>query len=141
MRTLFVDKFLKKHGCCFFNLIIFRFVCSLYYLNSIYKPSLFLLQTCRGTFKNILKNFFCRFSSLLFDSLLGIVIINLIPTEWKLIENFWKIVFLSIEQLENVINWLTQNPAGLKLNDALNTFLSNFFLYHIHLWKCKEQHI
>uniref|UniRef100_A0A914MHK3 Uncharacterized protein n=1 Tax=Meloidogyne incognita TaxID=6306 RepID=A0A914MHK3_MELIC len=81
------------------------------------------------------------FSSLLLDSLLGIVIINSIPTEWQLIENFWKIVFLSIEQLENVINWLTQNPAGLKLNDALNTFLSNFFLYHIHLWKCKEQHI
>uniref|UniRef100_A0A915P8E7 Uncharacterized protein n=1 Tax=Meloidogyne floridensis TaxID=298350 RepID=A0A915P8E7_9BILA len=78
---------------------------------------------------------FERFSSLLFDSLLGIVIINSIPTEWQLIENFWKIVFLSIEQLENVINWLTQNPAGLKLNDALNTFLSNFFLYHIHLWK------
>ena len=76
---------------------------------------------------------------MLFDSLLGIFIINSIPTEWQLIENFWKIVFLSIEQLENVINWLTQNPAGLKLNDALNTFLSNFFLYHIHLWKCKEQ--
>ncbi|KAL7071988.1 hypothetical protein ACQ4LE_008386 [Meloidogyne hapla] len=76
-----------------------------------------------------------RFFCLFLDSLLGILTIYLIPNDWHLIKYFWQSVYLSIEQLENLINWLTQNPAGLKLNDALNTFLSNFFLYHIHLWK------
>uniref|UniRef100_A0A1I8AYC9 Uncharacterized protein n=1 Tax=Meloidogyne hapla TaxID=6305 RepID=A0A1I8AYC9_MELHA len=78
-----------------------------------------------------------RFFCLFLDSLLGILTIYLIPNDWHLIKYFWQSVYLSIEQLENLINWLTQNPAGLKLNDALNTFLSNFFLYHIHLWKCE----
>ncbi|KIH60524.1 hypothetical protein ANCDUO_09227 [Ancylostoma duodenale] len=34
-----------------------------------------------------------------------------------------------------VITWLTNNPAGLKLNEPVNTALASFFQYHIHLWK------
>jgi len=36
--------------------------------------------------------------------------------------------------LKLIINWLMQNPGGLKLNSVLSSALGNFFLYHIHLW-------
>ncbi|VDM60671.1 unnamed protein product [Angiostrongylus costaricensis] len=35
------------------------------------------------------------------------------------------------------MNWLTHNPAGLKLNEPVNRALASFFQYHIHLWKSK----
>ncbi|PIO69519.1 hypothetical protein TELCIR_08652 [Teladorsagia circumcincta] len=34
-----------------------------------------------------------------------------------------------------IMDSLTHNPAGLKLNEPVNTALASFFQYHIHLWK------
>ncbi|RCN27284.1 hypothetical protein ANCCAN_26983 [Ancylostoma caninum] len=41
----------------------------------------------------------------------------------------------SPDWMGRVITWLTNNPAGLKLNEPVNTALASFFQYHIHLWK------
>uniref|UniRef100_A0A1I7XIF1 ABC transporter domain-containing protein n=1 Tax=Heterorhabditis bacteriophora TaxID=37862 RepID=A0A1I7XIF1_HETBA len=48
---------------------------------------------------------------------------------------FWDIVDELINELDKLISSLTKNPAGLKLNEPVNTALANFFRYHIHLWK------
>ncbi|KAL6738782.1 hypothetical protein Aduo_012294 [Ancylostoma duodenale] len=48
---------------------------------------------------------------------------------------FWKSVDELVARLDGVITWLTNNPAGLKLNEPVNTALASFFQYHIHLWK------
>uniref|UniRef100_A0A914IC60 Phosphatidylinositol N-acetylglucosaminyltransferase subunit Q n=1 Tax=Globodera rostochiensis TaxID=31243 RepID=A0A914IC60_GLORO len=78
----------------------------------------------------------CRLSYLVFDSLFGLVVLGLAMARWTdIFVRFWTAVHLYIKQLETLITWLTNNPAGLKLNDALNTFLSNFFFYHIHIWR------
>ncbi|KAL3111369.1 hypothetical protein niasHT_019599 [Heterodera trifolii] len=78
----------------------------------------------------------CRLPYLVVDSLFGLIILTFVTSQWPNIStNFWAAIHLYIEQLETLITWLTNNPAGLKLNDALNTFLANFFFYHIHLWK------
>lgn len=34
-----------------------------------------------------------------------------------------------------IIGILTQNPAGLKLNEPLNLALATFFRYHVYLWQ------
>ena len=39
-----------------------------------------------------------------------------------------------VRELKNLITWMMENPAGLKLNSVLSQALGNFFLYHIHLW-------
>ncbi|GMR48183.1 hypothetical protein PMAYCL1PPCAC_18378 [Pristionchus mayeri] len=48
---------------------------------------------------------------------------------------FWSIVDNLIGELDKLITWLTNNPAGLKLNEPLNIFLARFFHYHIYLWQ------
>jgi hypothetical protein len=42
---------------------------------------------------------------------------------------------LLITSLEQLIDWLMGNPAGLKLNKPLNHTLGHFFRYHIYLWR------
>lgn len=70
------------------------------------------------------------------DSLMGMAVVYCFSClDIEFASTFWHYLHYSIGQLEALIIWLTQNPAGLKLNDALNKFLSNFFLYHIHLWR------
>ncbi|EPB68594.1 ABC transporter, ATP-binding protein [Ancylostoma ceylanicum] len=53
----------------------------------------------------------------------------------KAYDVFWKNVDELVDKLDGVITWLTNNPAGLKLNEPVNTALASFFQYHIHLWK------
>ncbi|GMT24267.1 hypothetical protein PFISCL1PPCAC_15564, partial [Pristionchus fissidentatus] len=48
---------------------------------------------------------------------------------------FWAVVDNLISDLDRLITWLTNNPAGLKLNEPLNLFLAKFFHYHIYLWQ------
>uniref|UniRef100_A0A0K0DJL4 BPI2 domain-containing protein n=1 Tax=Angiostrongylus cantonensis TaxID=6313 RepID=A0A0K0DJL4_ANGCA len=43
-------------------------------------------------------------------------------------------IYLTIK-VSRVMDWLTHNPAGLKLNEPVNRALASFFQYHIHLWK------
>lgn len=37
--------------------------------------------------------------------------------------------------VENLLEWLSGVPAGLKLNQPLTQALSAFFSYHVHMWK------
>ncbi|KAK6052837.1 N-acetylglucosaminyl transferase component [Cooperia oncophora] len=50
-------------------------------------------------------------------------------------EVFWRSVDSLVARLDEIMDSLTHNPAGLKLNEPVNTALASFFQYHIHLWK------
>lgn len=36
--------------------------------------------------------------------------------------------------LQSILQWLMGSPAGLKLNDPLNSLLGTCFLYLVNLW-------
>ncbi|KAI8086766.1 N-acetylglucosaminyl transferase component-domain-containing protein [Halteromyces radiatus] len=40
----------------------------------------------------------------------------------------------TVESLQSMMYWFLETPAGLKLNTQLGTFLSELFLWLIHLW-------
>lgn len=48
---------------------------------------------------------------------------------------FWRGVDSLVARLDDLMNSLTNNPAGMKLNEPVNTALASFFQYHMHLWK------
>jgi hypothetical protein len=39
-----------------------------------------------------------------------------------------------IKVLQGILQWLMGSPAGLKLNDPLNSLLGTCFLYLVNLW-------
>ncbi|KAK6747008.1 hypothetical protein RB195_000323 [Necator americanus] len=53
----------------------------------------------------------------------------------KAYDDFWRHADELVAGLDRLITWLTNNPAGLKLNEPVNTALASFFQYHVHLWK------
>ncbi|PAV77714.1 hypothetical protein WR25_01131 [Diploscapter pachys] len=67
------------------------------------------------------------------DLVLGYVVLQKIQ-DAALFEKFWQNVDLLIESLNQLIDWLTQNPAGLKLNEPVNLALASFFRHHVFLW-------
>ncbi|KAH7720758.1 Phosphatidylinositol N-acetylglucosaminyltransferase subunit Q [Aphelenchoides avenae] len=75
-----------------------------------------------------------RILYLVVDMVFGVVLANALG-RLDVIARFWTMLYTSIWNLEQLINWLTEYPAGLKLNDQLNDVLANFFKYHIHLWR------
>ncbi|ESO01524.1 hypothetical protein HELRODRAFT_112528 [Helobdella robusta] len=81
------------------------------------------------------KNFLCL---TLIDTFVGVVIMNLFLQPDQL-DELASILLSAAEwigdRLEQLIFWLQNNPAGLKLNGPLTNFLSHFFLYHVFLWK------
>ncbi|KAI1713969.1 n-acetylglucosaminyl transferase component (Gpi1) domain-containing protein [Ditylenchus destructor] len=75
-----------------------------------------------------------RISYVVVDSLLGLVLMYLVASS-NVSSYFWPYLHALIERLDMLIDWMTQYPAGLKLNDQLNEVLASFFKYHIRLWK------
>uniref|UniRef100_A0A915DI13 Uncharacterized protein n=1 Tax=Ditylenchus dipsaci TaxID=166011 RepID=A0A915DI13_9BILA len=75
-----------------------------------------------------------RFSYLVVDACLGMLLMCFL-IRIELPHHFWSYLHSSIEKLDLLIDWLTQYPAGLKLNDQLNELLAGFFKYHIRLWR------
>lgn len=68
------------------------------------------------------------------DTVLGIFLMYLI-TAADLWERLWPYSELSVAYLDAVIEWVLHNPAGLKLNDHLNSLLASFFRHHVQLWR------
>uniref|UniRef100_A0A0N4WY40 Pecanex-like protein n=1 Tax=Haemonchus placei TaxID=6290 RepID=A0A0N4WY40_HAEPC len=60
----------------------------------------------------------------------GLVLFSLVNCDGAY-DVFWQ----SVDSL--IMDSLTHNPAGMKLNEPVNTALASFFQYHIHLWKSK----
>jgi len=77
-----------------------------------------------------------RLKSLFADILLGVLIYALLISHQNTLNDalfLWTDHFIA--WLKSIIGWLMGNPAGLKLNQPLNTMMGNFFLYHIYLWE------
>ncbi|XP_022196206.2 phosphatidylinositol N-acetylglucosaminyltransferase subunit Q isoform X2 [Nilaparvata lugens] len=77
------------------------------------------------------------FFSVIFDILLGTIVLDFLQEYFTMTEFFEHISNLSqdlVVSLKNLIEWLMGSPAGLKLNFPLNSVLGKFFLYHIDLW-------
>ncbi|KAG5439943.1 hypothetical protein PCANB_000225 [Pneumocystis canis] len=71
------------------------------------------------------------------DVILGIIFGSyLIENKQQLIQS---IIYISnvytIESLRNIVFWLMNWPAGLKLNSELAEFLGNLFLWLLDIWK------
>lgn len=77
------------------------------------------------------------FLSTLLDMALGILVLNWLTSKVSL-DSFPKFFILTAENVVNslkeLIQWLTGDPAGLKLNLAFNKLLATFYLFHIHIW-------
>ena len=77
-------------------------------------------------------------SALLFELLIGFIMMCLFHywisgiTWTNLLVNYTDKIIKDINEL---LILLKSMPAGLKLNRSLNMALSQFFLYHNHLWK------
>ncbi|KAK6624164.1 hypothetical protein RUM44_011022 [Polyplax serrata] len=75
--------------------------------------------------------------SVFLDMVLGIVFLNWLNSKVSL-DSSATIFLLTAESVVNsindLINWLRGDPAGLKLNWAFNKILATFFLFHIEIW-------
>ncbi|CAD6197141.1 unnamed protein product [Caenorhabditis auriculariae] len=94
-----------------------------------------LLNATQGKLLALRKNFKFSLAILFLDVFIGIFVLDSLPNSNILYTSFWSTVDNFIEYLDSVITWITNNPAGLKLNEPVNTTLSSFVRYHIYLWK------
>uniref|UniRef100_A0A7E4V4L4 G_PROTEIN_RECEP_F1_2 domain-containing protein n=1 Tax=Panagrellus redivivus TaxID=6233 RepID=A0A7E4V4L4_PANRE len=91
--------------------------------------SFFLLNT-RRTLKYKVTNASVRF--FLADFCLGLLLCStLLTVNWTLI--LWTCLLDSVGYMEQLLSWIQNTPAGLKLNPELSLVLANFFRYHLHL--------
>merc|ERR1712179_666226 len=72
--------------------------------------------------------------SLFLDFFLGWLVFWSTMPHPSLIDSIYLGMDRFVRELKNLITWMMENPAGLKLNSVLSQALGNFFLYHIHLW-------
>ncbi|WKY06145.1 hypothetical protein Q1695_006388 [Nippostrongylus brasiliensis] len=77
---------------------------------------------------------FSWFTILVLDLLAGQMLLAYVDCDGAY-DMFWRGVDSLVARLDEIVNSLTHNPAGLKLNEPVNTVLASFFQYHIHLWK------
>ncbi|KAK5986816.1 hypothetical protein GCK32_018320 [Trichostrongylus colubriformis] len=68
------------------------------------------------------------------DLVAGLVLFSFVNCDGAY-DVFWRSVDSLVARLDAIMDSLTHNPAGLKLNEPVNTALASFFQYHIHLWK------
>ncbi|ULT95330.1 hypothetical protein L5515_011332 [Caenorhabditis briggsae] len=69
------------------------------------------------------------------DVAISLYIWNVWAPDWNYnVDSFWKQTSHVADNLNGTINWLRDNPAGLKLNTPVNETLAWFFSYHIYLW-------
>lgn len=69
------------------------------------------------------------------DVIAGVYLSRILPSSDEIFSHFWLQIDNLIIFLNWVLTWITENPAGLKLNEPVNSTLSSFFRYHVHLWK------
>ncbi|CAI4231833.1 unnamed protein product [Auanema sp. JU1783] len=68
------------------------------------------------------------------DLLIGHLLVTYIsPSNFCV--TWWETLSWLIEQLDQLIVKIVENPAGLKLNENVNNALASFFQYHIFLWQ------
>ncbi|KAL7632855.1 UNVERIFIED_CONTAM: hypothetical protein RMT77_016852 [Armadillidium vulgare] len=74
---------------------------------------------------------------LLFDILLGIgcfIVISQWTSSFEL-HHYFQVTTKGIAtKVQELLNWLSGAPAGLKLNQPLSETLASFFSYHVYLW-------
>ncbi|KAI6233871.1 ABC transporter ATP-binding protein/permease wht-3 [Aphelenchoides fujianensis] len=75
-----------------------------------------------------------RWSYMLIDCVLGIALLNL-SLEFDVLSYIPVFTHKTVETLDYIIEWILNNPAGLKLNNQLNGVLAAFFRGHIQLWQ------
>ncbi|CAH1732011.1 phosphatidylinositol N-acetylglucosaminyltransferase subunit Q [Aphis gossypii] len=72
------------------------------------------------------------------DAVLGIIILYILNTTFtssnELFSYISSISHQVIKVLQGTLQWLMGSPAGLKLNDPLNSLLGTCFLYLVNLW-------
>ncbi|XP_022173665.1 phosphatidylinositol N-acetylglucosaminyltransferase subunit Q [Myzus persicae] len=72
------------------------------------------------------------------DAVLGIIILYILNTSFtssnELFSYISSISHQVIKVLQGILQWLMGSPAGLKLNDPLNSLLGTCFLYLVNLW-------
>ncbi|VVC38731.1 N-acetylglucosaminyl transferase component [Cinara cedri] len=72
------------------------------------------------------------------DAIFGITVLYLLNTTFKssneLFSYISSISHHAIKVLQGTLQWLMGSPAGLKLNDPLNSLLGTCFLYLVNLW-------
>ncbi|XP_050531164.1 phosphatidylinositol N-acetylglucosaminyltransferase subunit Q isoform X2 [Daktulosphaira vitifoliae] len=76
--------------------------------------------------------------SCLFDAILGTMCLHMLVAMFTSSEKLFyflsNISYYIIKALQGTLQWLMGSPAGLKLNDPLNSLLGTCFLYLVNIW-------
>ncbi|KAK7071128.1 hypothetical protein SK128_018964 [Halocaridina rubra] len=75
---------------------------------------------------------------IIIDILLGITVAHTISSyaTWSDVYDSFRTCTKALSSsVQDLLEWLSGAPAGLKLNQPLTQALSAFFSYHVHLWK------
>ncbi|KAI6189044.1 Phosphatidylinositol N-acetylglucosaminyltransferase subunit Q [Aphelenchoides besseyi] len=73
-------------------------------------------------------------SYMLIDSLFGCLLLNILM-ELDFFIYIPAFTQHTVVSLDNIIEWILNNPGGLKLNNQLNGVFAAFFRGHIQLWQ------
>ena len=70
------------------------------------------------------------------DIILGLALGSFIKdhSQWVTIQLNWALDYYTIDLLKETVVWLMGWPAGLKLNNNLDNFLGELFLWLIYMW-------
>ena len=76
------------------------------------------------------------FIILVFDVLVGVVLLDCTGLEWVVIMRGWLTLYMNtlFSWTYLSMEWITSVPIGLKLNNELITFIVNRFTYILQLW-------
>uniref|UniRef100_S4P5J0 Phosphatidylinositol N-acetylglucosaminyltransferase subunit Q n=1 Tax=Pararge aegeria TaxID=116150 RepID=S4P5J0_9NEOP len=73
--------------------------------------------------------------AIILDIILGYLILELLVYDSKALGTLLLVILEKLVNLMySLLKWLMGAPAGLKLNNAFNKMLGNYFLYHVELW-------